>query len=286
MVMQVAVILYVILIAFLAGFIGSILGLGGGAILVPFLDFLAESGLLPGVNIHQIIATSLVCTIATSSTSNSIYIEKRITNMRIGIFLGTISILGAFTGATISIMLQGNILRFLFGLLLIFTSYNMIRGRKFKTRKSEGKKDKIAELLGLMGQYYDESEKRIINYKAQNTLKGLLLTFFGGLLSGLLGIGGGVINVPILVIILNLPPKVASATSLFIIGLNGATGGTIYWLNGLIEPLLVAPAVIGIFFGATIGTKFFRRLRNETLRKIFAIFLLYVAIRMIYKAFY
>jgi len=284
--MQVAVILYVVLIAFLAGFIGSILGLGGGAILVPFLDFLAESGLLPGVNIHQIIATSLVCTIATSSTSNSIYIEKRITNMRIGIFLGTISILGAFTGATISVMLQGNILRFLFGLLLIFTSYNMIRGRKFKTRKSEDKKDKIAELFGLMGQYYDESEKRIINYKAQNTLKGLLLTFFGGLLSGLLGIGGGVINVPILVIILNLPPKVASATSLFIIGLNGATGGTIYWLNGLIEPLLVAPAVIGIFFGATIGTKFFRRLRNETLRKIFAIFLLYVAIRMIYKAFY
>lgn len=284
--MHAIVILYIILIAFLAGFIGSILGLGGGAILVPFLDFLAESGLLPGINIHQIIATSLVCTIATSSVSNSIYIEKKITNMRIGVFLGTISILGAFTGATIFIMLQGNILRFIFGLLLIFTSYNMIKGRKLKLINTRDKEDKIADLFGLMGQYYDESEKRVISYKAQNTLKGLILTFFGGLLSGLLGIGGGVINVPILVIVLNLPPKVASATSLFIIGLNGATGGTIHWLNGLIEPLLVAPAVIGIFLGALIGTKFFRWLKNETLRKIFAIFLLYVAFRMIYKSFY
>ena len=284
--MQEIIILYVILIAFLAGFIGSILGLGGGSILVPFLDMLADAGFLPGVNIHQIIATSLVCTIATSSTSSSIYIEKKITNMRIGIFLGTISILGAFTGATISVMLQGNILRFLFGILLIFTAYNMIKGKRYALKRKEVREDKLARLLGLNGEYYDESEKKTITYQAQNTLKGFILTFFGGLVSGLLGIGGGVINVPILILILGLPPKVASATSLFIIGLNGATGGTIYWLSGLIEPLLVAPAVLGIFIGATTGTKFFRKLRNETLRKIFAIFLLYVALRMIYKAFY
>ncbi len=284
--MLLAAIIYTILIAFLAGFIGSILGLGGGAILVPFLDFISEIGLLPGVGIHEIIATSLVCTIATSSTSNSIYIEKKITNMRLGVFLGVMSILGAFTGATVSVMLRGNVLRLLFGLLLIFVSYNMIKGKRFKVSHKTQKKDKIAELLGLNGIYYDESEGRYIRYKVQNTIRGLLLTFFGGLLSGLLGIGGGVINVPILVIILGLPPKVASATSLFIIGLNGATGGTIYWINGLIKPLLVAPAVIGIFIGANVGTKFFRRLRNETLRKIFAVFLLYVAFRMIYKSLY
>lgn len=284
--MYIDALIYVMLIAFLAGFIGSILGLGGGAILVPFLDILTETSILRGVGIHQIIATSLVCTIATSSTSSSVYIEKKITNMRIGILLGTMSIIGAFTGATISAMLPGNILRFIFGILLIFTSYNMIKGKKYSVKRKKTNNDKLADLLKLEGRYYDESEGRYIEYKATNTVKGFFLTFFGGLLSGLLGIGGGVINVPILVIILNLPPKVASATSLFIIGLNGATGGTIYWINGLIEPLLVAPAVIGIFFGATTGTKFFRRLRNETLRKIFAIFLIYVAIRMIYKSFY
>ena len=285
--MQVIVILYVILIAFTAGMLGALLGIGGGAVLVPLLDFLAEYGLLEGVTFHEIIATSLVCTIATSSVSSSIYIKKKLTNIRLGIILSMMNILGVFIGTTLLVMLSARYLKALFGGLLIFMSINMFRKRK--TRKTMNQKigsgvDPIAERLGLSGAYYDEAEGRVIKYSVRNSLKGVVLSFFGGLVAGLFGVGGGVINVPILVAILGVPPKVATATSLFIIGLNGATGGLVFLLSGLINLILVSSAITGILFGALIGTRFLVKIRNETLRRVFAIFLFYVAIRMIVKS--
>jgi len=282
--MNLIAILYTIIIAFLAGAIGAMLGLGGGSILVPFLDILVDQGILEGVTFREIIATSLVCTVTTASTSSSIYIKRGITNIRLGIFLGLISIIGVFTGATIMTLIPSNFLRMLFGILLTYTAFNMIKRRQKKSViKITNGCDKVAEYLGLNGSYFDEAENKEIKYNVRNSIKGLLLSFFGGLLAGLLGIGGGVILVPIMVIILNVPQKVASATSLFIIGLNGATGGIVYLISGLINPYLVSASMIGIIMGATVGTKFLRKLRNETLRRIFGFFLIYLALRMILK---
>jgi len=273
---------YTFLIALLAGALGAMLGIGGGAILVPSLDYLLDIGLLSGIDFHGIIATSLVCTIATACTSNSVYIKNKITNIRVGIYMGLMNIIGAFTGAMTMIFIPGNTLRLFFGLLLLFTAYNMFRKKGGKSALSM--KKPVDDASELNYKYFDEAESREIKYSVKNLVHGVLLSFFGGFIAGLLGVGGGVINVPIMVIVLGIPQKVASATSLFIIGLNGSTGGLIYLISGLINPYLVSSAVVGIFIGALFGTKVLRKLRNETLRKIFSVFLVYFAIRMILKS--
>ena len=269
------------LIAMLASLLGAMLGIGGGSIFVPLMDMAVSFGAID-ISFQEIIATSLVCVIATSNVSSVVYIRRKITNIRLAIFLGITNVMGAAAGAILRAHFPDNILRMIFGVFLVFASVNMLRKRDLRERVYNAT-DILALKLKLNASYYDEAERKEVRYTLNNTLRGLLLGFIGGFLAGLLGIGGGTVNVPIMVLILGTPQKVAAATSLLIIGMNGATGGLIDLTLGHINPYIVSAAIFGILIGAYIGTRFLRKLRNEALRKIFAMFLLYVAIRMILK---
>ena len=270
-------ILIIFLIALLAGFIGSIFGLGGGSILVPLLDIA-----LP-LDIHYIIPASLVCTVSTALSSNAIYLKKGLTNVKLAMVMVPMAALGAYIGAHLMIMLNQNILRGIFGAFLIATAYNI--WRKASRKRSNAEEVVISKTDSFFADnYYDESRNTTLSYAPKNTLLGASLAFFGGLISALLGVGGGIINMPILLLVMGLPAKVATAISLFIISLNGAIGGTIYLLNGYVDPFIVAPAVIGILVGVRIGGSLMIKMRDITLRKLLAIFFLIIGLRMIIVA--
>jgi uncharacterized membrane protein YfcA len=261
-----------------AGALGSLLGLGGGAIIVPLLT------LGFGVNIRVAIGAAIVSVIATSSGAAIAYVKDHLSNVRIGMFLEIGTVTGAISGALLTTVLPDKILFVLFGMLLGYSAYTMIRQKQLKEGEVKKlKPDKIAEKLNLSGVYEDRLTKTKTNYRAQRSLSGLGLMYLAGCLSALLGIGSGALKVPAMDLVMGLPIKVSTSTSNFMIGVTAAASAGIYFLRGYVNPLLSGPVAIGILSGALIGTRLLAKISNNRLRVLFVIVLAFIAVEMLLK---
>jgi hypothetical protein len=136
----------------------------------------------------------------------------------------------------------------------------------------------------LDGSYTDAIDERIVSYQVKNPLLGLLSGFVAGNASGLLGIGGGIINVPVMTLGMRVPIKVAIGTSALIIGLTTAVGAIIYYANGFVQPLLAAIVLQAVFLGALIGPRLQGKIRNEALTASFAVVLVILASLMLLRS--
>lgn len=259
-----------------AGFLGSLLGLGGGIIIIPALT------LALGVPIHEAIGASIVSVIATSSGAAIAYVRDKITNMRIGMFLETATTLGAITGAFIAALISIKLLYIIFALLLLYSASVM-----FKKSHSElptgVKEHPLSKRLHLSSEYYDKALKQNVEYKVAGVYSGYVVMYAAGVISGLMGIGSGVFKVLGMDVFMKLPMKVSTATSNFMIGVTAAASAGIYFSRGDINPLVAGPVALGVLLGARVGTKVMERLNNKTLRLIFIPILLYIALEMLWK---
>ncbi|GIP29852.1 UPF0721 transmembrane protein [Paenibacillus sp. J23TS9] len=268
--------LQILLIAILAGIVGSVLGLGGGIIVTPALT------LLFGVSIEHAIGASIISVIATSSGSAIAYIRDRITNLRVGMFLEIATTIGAITGAFIGGLIAPNLLYIIFGLLLIYSAINMIK-------KKKGDQQELVEMhpaaakLKLGGSYYDKAIQQQIPYNVGNVYGGFSVMYGAGVISGLLGIGSGSFKVMAMDVFMKLPLKVSTATSNFMMGVTAAASAGVYLLRGDIDPHIAGPVALGVLAGATIGAQIMQRMKSKTIRKLFIPVLLYVALQMIYE---
>ncbi|MDI7276435.1 MAG: sulfite exporter TauE/SafE family protein [Anaerolineae bacterium] len=263
-------------ISFGAGLLGALLGLGGGVILVPVLT------LLLGVDIRYAIAASIVSVIATSSGAAAAYVRDGITNMRIGMFLETGTTAGAVTGALVGGVLTGRVLYVLFAVIIAYCAYAMFRKRGEEApRATRG--DALAGRLRLGGAYYDAALGRTVEYHATNTLPVLGLTYVAGMVSGLLGIGGGPLKVPAMDIAMRLPIKVSTATSNFMIGVTAAASAAIYFMRGQVHPAVAAPVAVGVLGGAVAGARLMGRVRGQFIRLLFSGLLAILAVQMLLK---
>ncbi|HEX3026828.1 MAG TPA: sulfite exporter TauE/SafE family protein [Clostridia bacterium] len=268
--------LKIFLIAILAGFLGSLLGLGGGIIITPVLT------LLFGFDIKYAIGASIVSVIATSSGAAITYIKDRITNIRIGMFLEIGTTLGAITGAFLSGIIHPKYLYIIFGILLLYSAVMMLK--KAKTELPQNVRNHpLAEKLALNGEYYDKVLGQQVAYQVDGVYGGLGMMYAAGLISGLLGIGSGIFKVMAMDLLMKIPLKVSSATSNFMIGVTAAASAGVYFLRGDIDPKIAAPVALGVLFGAMFGTKAMQRLRSKTIRLIFVPVLAIVSIQMMFK---
>ena len=272
-------VLSIFLMSILAGLIGAVFGLGGGILIIPFLT------LVEGVPVPYAVGASIVSVVATSSASAATYVQDRLTNLRLGMFLEVGTVLGAITGAFVAAFLAPGILLILFGILLIYASVIMIAGRKVDF-PSGIVPDKVAQKLRLGGEYFDPSTGATSRYEVTNTLRTLSISGISGIISGLLGVGGGIIGVPTMNLLSKVPVKVASATSNFMIGVTAAASSSVYFVRGDVQPLLVAPMVIGVVVGAAFGTRLLRRTPPLRVKLLFAILLVTVSVAMILKGFF
>jgi uncharacterized membrane protein YfcA len=259
-----------------AGALGSILGIGGGLIVIPVLT------LFLGVDIHYAIGASIVSIIATSSGAAATYVKDRITNLRIGMFLETATTTGAIIGAAISAYLGATILEAVFGTILIISLVPLVRkiGEEYPPKQElKG----LARRLNLRGSYLERDGKNI-DYNATNPGKGLFGMIIAGLISGLLGIGGGTFKVLSMDLAMKLPMKVSTTTSNFMIGVTAAASAGIYFARGDVNPLIIAPVALGVLIGSSIGTRALVKAKNTVVRKIFALVLAAAAIEMIIRA--
>ena len=270
--------LLVLATAFMAGMLGSLLGLGGGVIMVPFLTiFLGVPPLLA-------IGASIVSVIATSSGSASAYVREGIANLRIGMFLEIATTTGAVIGAVLTIALARagleGVVYVTFGVVLLLSVIPLL-GRLGEELPSFVTPDAISRRLELSGEYYDSALKERVDYQATRSPLGLAIMCAAGLISGLLGIGSGALKVLALDAGMRLPMKVSSTTSNFMIGVTAAASTGIFYLGGYINPFLAAPVMMGVLLGSVPGTRILVRTRNSSIRKAFIPIIVLLAVEML-----
>jgi len=267
-------------VGLLAGVFGAILGIGGGMIITPVLTL----GL--GLDIKYAIGASIIAVIATSSGSTIAYLKDEMLNLRVAMFLEIATTVGAVIGAILTGLVHPTFLYFLFGALLVFTTYNMIRKLMMKNEDAQNvEADRLATKLNLNGTYYDKALKKQVDYQVQNVPGGFTMMFGAGLASGLLGIGSGAFKVLAMDTIMHMPLKPSSATSNLMMGVTAAASAMVYFFNGSIKAGIAAPLAIGILMGALIGTRIMQHLKPRLIRMIFVPVMLYLGIQMIMKGF-
>ena len=274
-------ILQFMLIAVFAGFLGSLVGLGGGIIITPALTILF------GFDIKYAIGASIVAVIATSSGSAIAFVKDHVSNMRVGMLLEVFTTAGGVVGALMAGVFSSKLLYIFFSLILLNSFYGMLKktGLITKLKKEEEKveNDKYADKYKLNSTYYDKATGKTVKYNVTNVPQGSLVMFGAGFASGLLGIGSGAFKVVALDTYMKLPIKVSTATSNFMMGVTATASALIYFFNGTINPVVAAPIAIGTLIGSRTGAKVMQRLDAKYIRYIFLPILLFTIINMFLK---
>ena len=244
----------VFLTALAAGFLGGLMGVGGGALMVPLFVILL------GIPIHSAVGISLAAVTATALSSSLVYFLRGEVNFRVGLVLESASIIGVLISANVvALMMEERVLEALFGGLLFALSLRMARGAG------------IGDGVIMVGRF--------------RWVASILGSFAAGFIAGLLGIGGGVLNVPIMVLLLCLPIRTAVATSLFMISITASIGSSSYLIQGLFPPILAIFAVAGAALGAQLGSRVGLRANPLTVRRVFAVFLFVLGVVMLLRSF-
>lgn len=259
--------------AYLAGLLGSLTGLGGGVVVIPVLT------LGFGVDFHYAIGAALVASIATSSGSGSAYVKEGITNIRLGMFLEIATTIGAVVGAIIAVWLNNSTIAIIYGCVLILTAA-MQQRRKSDHDGVVG--SDLARRLKLFGTW-PQRDGSMKAYQLRGVGGGFSVMLLAGMLSGILGIGSGVLKVIAMDGIMKVPFKVSTTTSNFMMGVTACASAVVYVQRGQIEPGIACPVMIGVLCGALTGARLLKTLDVRLLRRIFCVAILLVALNMIWQ---
>jgi uncharacterized membrane protein YfcA len=263
-----------------AGVFGSLLGLGGGILIVPLLTV----GF--GLPFREAVGISLVCVIVTSSAAAGVFLERHLANLRLGMLLEVFTATGALLGGLVAFLLPERVLAGLFALLLAYTAVSMLRhGREpaappQDTVDEPGPPDVAPE--PSTASLADEVAGP--GYRPRRLVAGAGGSLGAGLVSALLGVGGGIVKVPLMHLVMGVPLKVATATSNLMIGVTAAASAIVYLLRGGIDPYVAGPTAVGVFVGAMVGSRVATRIDVRVLRFLFVGVLGLTAIQMIVRA--
>jgi uncharacterized membrane protein YfcA len=309
-----------------AGVFGSLLGLGGGILIVPLLTI----GF--GLDLRAAVGVSLVCVIMTSSASAGVYLERHVANLRLGMTLELFTAIGALVGGSIAFLLDERLLSVLFAILLLYVALAMARARQSTpvaaaTRDTEppvsqpaaqgGDEDPSGDRVALDPLVVSDAPAtdataatdaigrdagathaaepagrgaRILatlsgtDYRLRNLGRGIVGSTGAGVASALLGVGGGIVKVPLMHLGMGVPLRVATATSNLMIGITAAASAVIYLLRGEIDPYVAGPTAIGVFLGASLGSRLAPRINVRWLQLAFIVVLAITAIQMLLRA--
>src|SRR5262245_40496098 len=266
--------LIIFIAGIVAGGLGSLLGVAGGVFLVPFLTL--------GLNLSFPVAAaiSLATVIATSSSVSAARSREQVINLRLGMLLEVATAGGSLLGGITAQLVAPAFLQRLFGAtmaaiaLIILTRLNR-RNVILDPTVSTG-------VLG--GRFIEEESGGEVQYRVKRLPLALFASFIAGNISSLLGIGGGVIKVPVLNAWCGIPLRVAAATSAFMIGVTATGGAIIYYGRGDLQPLLAAPAVLGVQVGSWAGSRLAYAASVKWLKVLMAALLVVVAVLMFVRS--
>jgi uncharacterized membrane protein YfcA len=273
-----------------AGVFGSLLGLGGGLLIVPLLS------LGFGLPLREAVGVSLVCVIVTSSASAGVYLQRRQANLRLGMVLELFTGIGAVIGGAIAFLLDERLLAGVFALLLLYVAATMLRaGRRGATPPAP---DDAASVVGddvdSVADAEPDEEAATVDPdagtlglapdRARRLPLAAAVSVGAGVASALLGIGGGIIKVPLMHVTLGVPLRISTATSNLMVGITASTSAIVYLLRGGIDAYATGPTAVGVFIGASLGSRLGHRVNVPILRLLFVAVLLFTALQMARRA--
>jgi len=254
----------------IAGSLGALLGLGGGVFLVPFLN------LVLGFPFSAAAAISLTTVIATSSTVSAGRAGKQLINMKLGMLLEVATAAGSFLGGVTAQFVSQSLLQRLFGFVAVIVAVIMLS----RLRHRNVILDPAADPGVLGGRYHEAESGCTVSYRVKRLPLAIVASFVAGNVSSLLGIGGGIIKVPVLNAWCGIPLRAAAATSAFMIGVTATAGATIYYGHGQLVPALAAAACLGVQLGSWGGMKFGAAASAKWLKILMAAVLVIVSAMM------
>ncbi len=258
-----------------AGFLGAVLGIGGGVFLIPAMVLWLD------VPVTQAVAAGLVTVVATSNAAASVNVERGVANMRLGMVLELATVAGALLGACLAHRVAPGLVIGLFAALIAVMAVKLWQGNP---PGPEASAEAGAAPGALDAEYFDPALGRRVAYRVRRLGWGMAVSLAAGALSGLLGVGGGVFKVPALHLLCAVPMKAAAATSNFMIGVTAASSAFIYIGRGAVPPDLTSACVLGVFAGSAAGVRLSQRLADRTMRRGFAVLLVYLSIHMALRA--
>ncbi|HSH21950.1 MAG TPA: sulfite exporter TauE/SafE family protein [Candidatus Caenarcaniphilales bacterium] len=266
------------LLAFLfaigAGAFGALVGIGGGLIVVPLLTIVL------GVDIKLAIAASLLGVIAVSTSAAATYLNRGLVDRRLGLVLLLATAIGGILGGYVAGLLNARTLTAIFGVVLVAVAIQMLRGRG----QPAPDLPEIPGRFDLDSSYVEPTTGKQVVYRARRLGPGAAISVVAGSVSGLLGVGGGVINVPTMNLLMGVPIRVATTTSTYMLGATAAASAVMYYSRGQIDPLLAGPVVVGVVLGAQLGARLAARVSQHALQLIFVGVALFFALQMLLRA--
>jgi len=250
-----------------SGSLGALLGLGGGVFLVPLLN------LGFGFPFTVAAAISLTTVIATSSSVSAGRAGQQLINMKLGMLLEVATAAGSFLGGITAQLVAQSVLQKLFGFVAGFVAIVMLT----RLQRRNVILDPNLDPGVLGGRFYEAESRGVVTYRVKRVPVAVVASFLAGNVSSLLGIGGGIIKVPILNAWCGIPLRAAAATSAFMIGVTATAGAIIYYGRGQLEPALAAAAVLGVQLGSWGGMRFGATAPAKWLKVLMAAVLFLVA---------
>jgi uncharacterized membrane protein YfcA len=237
-----------------------------------------------GLPLLTAVGISLICVIVTSSAAAGVYLERHVANLRLGMTLELFSAIGAMAGGLIAALISERYLELLFAAVLIYCTISMVRRREPEPEfhVTEGVTD-AESATGATGTTFVDRLSGP-GYRVGRIPVGIVGSLGAGVVSALLGIGAGTIKVPVMHVLMGVPLRVAIATSNLMIGITASASAIIYLLRGGIDPFVAGPTAIGVFLGATLGSRTAHRIDVRILRGLFVVILLYTAFQMLQRA--
>jgi uncharacterized membrane protein YfcA len=271
-------ILLLSLLGIFAGFVGGMLGVGGGIFLVPILVLVFD------LEAQQAAGTSLVMVMFTALSGTAAYFRQKRIDWKVGMSAAFVTVPGAMIGAYATQLFSSKNLAMIFGVVLFLMAGFMIR-RSYHTTNQSTKSATVPKNSSTIGKgvwrrRIVDSAGMVFEYDAR-MYYGLALLLLGGVASGFLGIGGGSIVVPILTAYVGLPMHVAVATSMLTMIFTAISGVSAHIALGHVLIEYVIPLVIGILLGAQLGARTANRLKSANLERLFAFMVLAMGVLLI-----
>jgi hypothetical protein len=232
-----------------AGFAGGFLGLGGGVILVPFLTLAA------GLPMHQAVALSLATIMANSLVSSTAYIKKGLVDFRFVILLSTFAAIGAVAGSYFGGYIPSKYLQIAFAVLMIYTIWSLLRKKDSAAGHKVAHPHPKTGMVAVMG-------------------------LFTGIISSVLGVGGGFIIIPIAYLIFDYSMDLARGSSMFAIGIIATAGSVVYFLQGTLNIEYAGTIMLGTIAGGWAGSHIGLMVKTRVVKSAFALLLIYLAVKM------
>ena len=243
--------LWLIPLGFAAGILGSMIGLGGGIIVVPVLTFL---GFPPTVAASN----SLFAAFSNSIASTISYSKQKRIEYSLGLKLGLLAIPGTIIGAIISTDVAPDIFKILFGFVLIASSAYIFLRKQVESREKIISNQLIILIIGS--------------------------SFFAGIISSFFGIGGGIVFVPLMVVGMGMSMKKAAPTSQFVLLFASLSGVIVHSILGHPDFLQSGFLAIGAFFGGLVGAKLSLSVKERNLKILISIVLVITAVKLFFDS--